>query len=89
MSWFGKQQEKKVMKRRYIKTSRIGYCPKGVYLDEEGRYHRMYPYSTNHDNNKKLYHTIANRVARRRLGNENRVSRGAHKKIFDLWWKVY
>lgn len=88
MSWYGVQQEKKHMKRRYITTSRVGYCPKGVYMDDDGRYHRFYPYSTNHDNNKKFFHRLANRITRRRLGNEERTGRGDHKKLFDLWWAV-
>lgn len=88
MSWFGIQNEKKVMKRRHSRMPEKGYVYRGVFVDENGVYCRFYPYSTNHDNNKKFFHKKANRIVRRRLGNEESIVRGGHKKIFDLWWKV-
>lgn len=88
MSWFGKQNENKRMKRLHSKMPESGYKYRGVWKDEKGVYHRFYPYSTNHDNNKKFFHRLANRVVRRRLRNDEIVYRGEHKKIYDLWWKV-
>jgi len=89
VSWFGKQQEKHKMERVYRMRPTYRYSPKGVWIDDKGVYHRAYPYSTNHDNNKKFFHRLANRTVRRRLGDEELVKRGGYKKIFDLWWSVY
>ena len=91
MSWLGKQKEKHRLKKLYEVKVRCGYySPGGAWLDrDKGYYFRTYPYSTNHDNNKKSFLKIANRKVRRRLGNEEAVNRGAHKKMFDLWWTLY
>lgn len=90
MSWLGKQKEKHRLKKLYEETYDTKYySPKGAYIDQKGVYRRAYPYSTNHDNNKKYWHRLANRIARRRLGDEETMDRSGHKKIFDLWWKIY
>lgn len=89
MSWIGKQREKHKMSKLFDQRPTYRYSPKGVYVDSKGVYRRAYPYSTNHDNNKKFFHRLANRITRRRLGDEESLGRCEYKKIFDLWWKVY
>lgn len=89
MSWLGKQNEKKRLKKLYEQRHKCGYLPRGAFIDKKGLYVRIYPYSTNHDNIKKYYCTLANRKTRRVLGNVEALNRGMHKKIFDVWWMVY
>jgi len=89
MLWKSKTEEKRRLKKLASETKNSWFT--GAWEKKPGYFIRIYPYSTNGHtkvNEKKYYKTLANRKMRRNQG-EDRVSRGGHKKIFDLWWKLF
>ena len=90
MSWAAKAKEKQILENLYSESRFYA----GVYRNEKrgGVLRRGYPYSTNHDNNKKWWRKHSNRKFRRtkEKGEEMDIlNRGYHKKQFDLWWTLF
>lgn len=87
MSWLSKQNEKKRMKKLVDEMPTYRYTPKGAYIDRKGVYRRV-NFNNRRLTTRQFFRKLANRLSRRRLGNEERVGRGEHKKIFDLKWTL-
>lgn len=90
MLWKSKTEEKRRLKK--IASENHGWGT-GVWEKKPGFYIRIYPYSKSrlsktNKSEKRFYKTLTNRKIRRSC-TEDRVSRGGHKKIFDMWWRLF
>ena len=88
MRWEAKREEKRRMEKLYNETNAL--YARGCYRNDQGMFVRWYPYSTNHDNNKKWWRRYSNRKFRRgKSRQEDVLNRAFHKRQFDLWWTLY
>lgn len=88
MSWQAKAEEKRRLEKLYDET-KTGYGVGCYHNDKRGGIlMRYYPYSTNHDNNKKWWRKHSNRRFRRNW-KDDILNGNLHKRSFDLWWTLY